>query len=85
MTNFLKISFKLSIISAIFVILSIVAVVIISFMTQGNIHPDYWKLGAPEKVTLYLLLAAYGLVILISLKGFNRTKKKQIKSASPNQ
>jgi membrane protease YdiL (CAAX protease family) len=85
MINFLKITLKVSIISAIFVISSIVAVVIISVFTQSNIHPDYWKFGTPEKVTLYLLLAAYVLSVFILLKWFKRTDNKQIKSASPNQ
>ena len=85
MSNFMKITLKLSIISAIFAVVSIVTVVITSLLTQRNIHPDYWILSTAEKVILFLLLAVYGLVIFKSFKRSQSTERHGIKPASPNQ
>jgi hypothetical protein len=83
MTKFVKISLKIIIFSAIFVVASIAAVVITSLITQSDIHPDYWKLGAAEKTILSLLIAAYGLVVFNSFRRSKRVEKQQFKSASP--
>ena len=84
MTDFVKVSLKLLIINAIFVVASIGAIVITSLLTQSDIHPDYWKLSIPEKDILCLLLVAYGLVVFNSFRRSQRVEKQQIKLASPN-
>lgn len=85
MKFYLKILSKIFIISAVFVIVSIVLVTITSLQTQSKIHPDYWIFGTPEKAILLLLLAVYGLAVFNSVKKSHRTQKQQIKSASPNR
>jgi len=85
MTDYEKISLKLLVISAIFVVASILAVLITSLLTKNGIHPDFWKLGAPEKAILCLLPAAYGLTVFYAFRRLRRVKKKQVKSDSPNR
>lgn len=78
MNFFLKILLNLSLISAIFVFVSIVSITITSLITQSKIHPDYWIVDKPEKVILILLLAVYGLVVFNSIKKLHRAQIKQI-------
>jgi hypothetical protein len=85
MIDFVKVSLKVLITTAIFVLALIVAIVITSLLTQSDIHPDYCKFGTPEKATLCLLLVAYGAVVFNSLKRSPRVEKQQIKLASQNQ
>lgn len=69
---------NLLIISSIFVALSFVLEMAVSFLTQNNIHPDYWKFGAPEKGgPLFIIFAAYVLVVMNSIKRFKKVRKNE--------
>ena len=68
---------KLLTISSIFIALSIVLEIAVSFYTQNNIHPDYWKFGAPEKLTLLIIFAAYVLVVMNSIKRLKKARKNE--------
>jgi hypothetical protein len=68
---------KLFIISSIFIVVLFVAEIAVSFFAQNNIHPDYWKFGGPEKLTLFIIFAAYVLVVLNSIKRFKKVRKNE--------
>jgi uncharacterized membrane protein (DUF373 family) len=83
MNRYLKISIKLLMISALFVVASIISLIAISVLTQNSIHPDYWEIGISEKIMLLILFALYGLVMCTSIKKFKRHSNKN-STASPN-
>lgn len=68
---------KLLIISSIFIAVTFVLEMAASFFTHNNIHPDDWKFGAPEKMTLFIIFAAYVLVVLNSINRFKKVRKNK--------
>lgn len=72
MNNFLQMLMHLLFISAIFFLVAIIAVTLTSSVTQGNIHPDYWVIGAPEKIVTLVIFLIYLVTVVRSVKSFTR-------------